>query len=168
MSTPPAARLYGVLDCSRAPDLHEHAWRLEPESAGCLFEGRLDQGVRQVSPYLVELAPSDPLSTLWRTRGWGQAWGILISSRAALPALRRRLRHFTQVRLADGSGPVLFRFWDPRVFRSYMPAVPQQDLAGWFQDVDRYIVENPDGSGSIRYSLRGGALAAEPGPRPAA
>ena len=167
MSTGSAARLYGVLDCSRAPELHEHAWRLEPDSAGCLFEGKLDDVVRQVSPYVVELAPSDPLSSMWRTRGWGQAWGILISSRAGLPAVRRRLRHFTQVRLPDGSGPVLFRFWDPRVFRTYFPLVEPADAGAWFQDIDRYIVETPDGAGSIRYSLKGGSVASETGPRPA-
>ena len=162
------ARLYGVLDCSRAPELYEHAARLEPEASSCLFEGRLAEEVRRVSPFLVELAPADPLSRLWRTQGWGQAWGILISSRAGLPAVRRRLRHFTQVRLPDGAGPVLFRFWDPRVFRVYLPTTPPPDMAGWFQEIERYIVETPDGAGSIRYSLRNGALAAEPGPLPAA
>ena len=160
--------MYGVLDCSRAPELYEHARRLWPESSDCLFEGRLHEEVRSVSPFVVELSPSDPLSRLWRAQGWGQAWGILISSRADLAAVRRRLRHFTQVRLPDGGGPVLFRFWDPRVFRTYLPTVGTTELRGWFQDIDRYIVETPDGAGSIRYSLRGDGLAAEPGPRPAA
>lgn len=168
MSRASAARLYGVLDCSRSPELHEHAWRLEPESASCLFEGRLEQSLRQVSPYVVELSPSDPLSVLWRTRGWGQAWGLLISSRASLSTVRRRLRHFTQARLPDGAGPMLFRFWDPRVFRTYLPLVEPGEIGGWFTDIDRYIVETADGSASLRYSLRGGALAVEPGPRPTA
>ncbi|HEX8570310.1 MAG TPA: DUF4123 domain-containing protein [Caulobacteraceae bacterium] len=162
------ARLYGVLDCSRSPELYEHAARLEPEASACLFEGRLDQRVRRVSPFVVELAPADPLSRLWRTHGWGRAWGILISSRATLPQVRRRLRHFTQVRLPDGSGPVLFRFWDPRVFRVYFPTTDPSALPGWFEDVDRYIVETPDGAGSVRYSLQGQEVLEEAGPRPAA
>ena len=168
MSAPAQTRLYGVLDCSRSPELYEHAVRLEPEASSCLFEGRLDETVRRVSPFLVELSSSDPLSRLWRTQGWGQAWGILISSRAGLRDVRRRLRHFTQVRLPDGVGPVLFRFWDPRVFRVYLPTTDDSEIGGWFQDIDRYVVETPDGSGSIRYSLRGGALVSEEGPRPAA
>ena len=167
MSGPSAARLYGVLDCSRGPDLYEHASRLEPHAAACLFEGRLDETVRRVSPFVVELGPADPLSQTWRSAGWGKAWGILLSSRAGLPAVRRRLRHFTQVRLPDGSGPVLFRFWDPRVFRVYFPLVEPRDLPGWFQDIERYVAETEDGSGSLRYTLRGGALSVEQGPRPA-
>lgn len=160
-------KLYGVLDCARAPETFDHVARLEPDSADCLFAGKLDPQVKRASPFLVELAPTDPLSKLWRTKGWGQAWGILISSAASLPVLRRRLRHFTMARLPDGEGPVLFRFWDPRVFRTYLPAVEPAGLGEWFDGVDRYIVETPDGSGSLRYSLRGGALSVSQGPPPA-
>ena len=163
MATP---KLYGVLDCARAPDLYEHAARLEPEAADCLFAGKLDPALRQASPFVVELAPGDPLSKLWRTQGWGQAWGILLSSNAGLPAVRRRLRHFTLVRLPDGSGPVMFRFWDPRVLRVYMPLVEPSAAADWFTDIDRYIVETEDGTGSIRYALKNGALSVSEGPRP--
>ena len=165
MSTAP--KLYGVLDCSRAPELYEHVGRLSPESADCLFAGRIAEEVRAVSPHVVELAPTDPLSRLWRTRGWGQAWGILFSSRANLPTVRRRLRHFTQAKLPGGTGPVLFRFWDPRVFRVYMPLVEPADVAAWFKDIDRYIVETEDGKGSLRYAMKGGALVSDAGPPPA-
>ncbi len=162
-----ATKLYGVLDCARAPHLYEQAARLEPEAADCLFAGKLDPRVRRVSPFVVELAPSDPLSKLWRSEGWGEAWGILLSSSAGLPAVRRRLRHFTQARLPDGSGPMLFRFWDPRVLRTYMPLIEPSAIQAWFQDIDRYILETEDGSGSIRFSLRNGALTSSRGPRPA-
>lgn len=162
------ARLYGVLDLARAPDLYEHVARLSPGGAACLFEGRLDEAVVRASPHLVELAPDDPLSRLWRAEGWGEAWGLLLSSAAPLMTVRRRLRHFTQARLPDGTGPVLFRFWDPRVFRVYMPLVEPPDLAAWFTDIDRYIVESEDGAGSLRFALAQGALRVESGPRPAA
>jgi hypothetical protein len=161
-----AARLYGVLDCSRDPGLYEHAARLAPEAADCLFAGKLAAPVLRASPHLVELAASDPLSQQWRTTGWGKAWGILISSRAPLPVLRRRLRRFTQVRLPDGSGPMLFRFWDPRVFRVFLPTVEPGEIAPWFADADRYIVETEDGRGSLRYSLEGGRLSVQQGPPP--
>jgi hypothetical protein len=160
-----AAKLYGVLDCARAPEMYEHVARLSPESAQCLFEGRLDEAVRRASPHLVELPPADPLSKAWRSVGWGQAWGLLLSSSAALPTVRRRLRHFTMAKLPDGSGPVLFRFWDPRVFRSYMPLVEAEDAAAWFVDIDRYIVEAEDGVGSLRFTLKSGRVAMETGPR---
>jgi hypothetical protein len=161
-----STKLYGVIDCARAPEAFEHLARLEPDAADCLFAGRLDPQVRRASPFVVELAPSDPLSKLWRSSGWGKAWGLLFSSTASLPVVRRRLKHFTMVRLPDGSGPVLFRFWDPRVFRTFLPTVEPSDLSPWFEDIDRYIVETPDGAGSLRYALDGGALSVEQGPPP--
>ncbi len=161
------ARMYGVLDCSRDESLYEHVARLQPESAECLFAGKLAPQVLRVSPHLVELAPSDPLSHIWRTAGWGKAWGILISSRATLPVLRRRLRRFTQVKLPDGQGPMLFRFWDPRVFRDYLPLVEPDAIGDWFIDADHYILETADGQGSLRFRLHGGQLLGENGPKPA-
>lgn len=165
MSTPPT--LYAVLDLAADTALNAHVQRLEPDAAACLFEGKLHPQVKAASPHVVELAPSDPLSARWRTEGWGKAWGLLISSSAGLMTVRRRLRHFTQARLPDGSGPVLFRFWDPRVFRTYMPLVEPGEVAGWFTDIDRYIVETEDGAGSLRYSLQGGRLKVETLPPPA-
>ncbi len=158
--------LYGILDLARAPELHEHAARLEPGAAACLFEGRLAPQLRQVSPFLVELAAADPLTRLWRGAGWGKSWGILISSRESLAFVRRRLRHFTQARLPDGQGPVLFRFWDPRVFRVYLPLVEAGEIGAWFEGIDRYIVESEDGGGSLHYTLNGGVLSRTSGPRP--
>lgn len=161
-------KLYGILDCARAPDMYEHVARLTPESADCLFAGRLDEQMRRASPHIVELAPADPLSRQWRTQGWGQSWGLLLSSSASLPVVRRRLRHFTMAKLPDGSGPVLFRFWDPRVFRAFMPHVEPASASDWFVDIGRYIVESEDGAGSLRYSLKNGQIAVETGPRPSA
>ena len=161
-----AAQLFGVLDCARDPQLYEHAARMEPHAAECLFAGKLSETVRRASPFVVELAPSDPLSAAWRGQGWGAAWGVLISTRSDGAALRARLRRLTQVRLPDGSGPMLFRFWDPRVLRVFMPLIEPDGLSAWFAPGDRWIVESEDGAGSIRFGGDAGAVSVEPGPRP--
>ncbi len=160
--------LYGILDCAVDLSLYDHVDALPSGRSACLFEGPLAPKVAAASPYLVELSAADPLSKLWRTQGWGKNWGLLLSSDEPLMTVRRRLRHFTQVRLPDNSGPVLFRFWDPRVFRRYMPSVAGDDAEDWFTDIDRYIVETEDGKGSLRFSLNGNRIAVQPGPPPAA
>ncbi|HEY0301158.1 MAG TPA: DUF4123 domain-containing protein [Rhizomicrobium sp.] len=161
-----APTLYGILDLARAPELYEHVARLEPGAAACLFEGRLAPQLKRVSPHLVELAAGDPMAAAWRGAGWGRSWGILLQSREGLAFVRRRLRHFTQARLPDGQGPVLFRFWDPRVFRVYLPLVETADLAAWFQGIDAFLCESEDGRQALRFALRGGALAVETDPPP--
>lgn len=160
--------LYGILDCAVDDSLHGRVEALPSGRAECLYEGRLPPAIAAVSPYLVELSPTDPLSRAWRSRGWGRNWGLLLSSEASLTAVRRRLRHFTQVRLPSGEGPVLFRFWDPRVFRAYMPLVEPDQASQWFTDIDRYIVETEDGTGSLRFELDNGQVTVQPGPAPAA
>lgn len=159
-------KLYGVLDCAIDPSLYEHAVRLEPEWAVCLFERVVDR-VRRASPWLVELSPSDPLSRAWRGAGWDKNWGVLLSSRADMKTVKLRLKRFTQARLPDGAGPVLFRFWDPRVLRVFLPTLEPEDAPDWFTDIDRWIAPSEDGKGSIRYSLKDGAVTAEAGPPPA-
>jgi len=158
--------LYGILDLARAPELYDHVERLAPACAACLFEGKLDPQVLRASPHLVELAAHDPLTVAWQGAGWGRSWGILIASREPLAFVRRRLRHFTQARLPDGQGPVLFRFWDPRVFRIYMPLVEPDALPPWFEGVERYVCESEDGRFAQSYALEGGALRIDPMPAP--
>lgn len=155
------AGLYGVLDLARAPDLYPHIQRLEPVRARCLYQGRLHPEVVRHSAHLVELAPGDPLRQLWSGKGWGGAWGMWVESRAEFRAVWRRMRHFTQAVLPDGSGPVLFRFWDPRVARTFMPLIEPGQAKDWFTDVDAYVVESEDGAGAIRFTLKGAAVAAE-------
>jgi hypothetical protein len=159
--------LYGILDCAVDPSLHGRVDALPSGRAACLFAGSLPPEIAAVAPYLVELSPTDPLSRAWRAEGWGRNWGLLLVSEASLTVVRRRLRHFTQVRLPSGSGPVLFRFWDPRVFRVYMPLTEPDETKQWFTDIDRYIVETEDGKGSLSYTFDGGAVSAQPGPPPA-
>ena len=160
--------LYGILDCAVDPSLYDQIDALPSGRSACLFEGNLAPKVRAASPHLIELSATDPLSKLWRSQGWGKNWGILLTSEEPLMTVRRRLRHFTQVKLPDGAGPVMFRFWDPRVFRVYMPKVDAADAPAWFSDIDRYIVETEDGKGSLRFSLNGERVAIQPGPPPAA
>jgi hypothetical protein len=56
---------------------------------------------------------------------------------------------------------VLFRWWDPRVFRVYMPTCNEDDLKQWFANVDEFACENADGAGFTIYRHRDGILAEE-------
>ena len=159
---PPApAKTFAILDCAADLRLHEHVARLEPGSARCLFLGNLHPAVKAVSPHVVELAPGDPLTRLWRAEGWGKAWGLWIESAGDLHGIWRRTRHFTQAKLPSGEGPVLFRFWDPRVFRVYLPLVEPGELAPWFEGLGAYVLEAEDGRGAVRFSLDGQTLRRE-------
>jgi len=46
--------------------------------------------------------------------------------------------------LPDGT-VALFRFYDPRVFNSYVAACTAEERSPWFKDVSRYLVQADDG-----------------------
>jgi len=115
-AAPAEPRLYALLDLAAAPalvPLVEHLVRIG--AARCLFEGRLPEMLRRASPYIVDTARAPGLLDRWRTEGAGQPWGVLMETPLPMHAARRHVRRFLQVKLPDGSGPVLCRLWDPRV-----------------------------------------------------
>ena len=131
-------RLYGVIDTARDKRLFPLV-RRSPQFA-CLFAGDIAEPLDAASPYLVKLTDDTPLKEIWRSQGWGQAWGILVRSSLELKDLRRHLRKFLLVQLPDGN-TVFFRFYDPRVWRTYWPTCTENEKARWMQGVEEFIAE---------------------------
>jgi hypothetical protein len=76
----------------------------------------------------------------------------------SIAEVRRHFRNFLQAMLPNRR-VALFRFYDPRVWRVYLPTCNADELARWFQMVEEFVAETPDGQGMIRYVLRDGKLA---------
>lgn len=152
------SELFAIVDAAR--DRRLYGLVATATEYQCLFAGKLDPVLERAAPHLVRLDGADRLMEDWRGEGWGKAWGILCSSPLSLPELRRHFRRFLQAKLPDGA-VVLFRFYDPRVWRTYLPTCEGEELTGWFAAVDEYRVETPTGDGAIRYYLEGGSLRVE-------
>lgn len=142
--------LYGIVDGAR--DHRLHALATATSEHACLFAGKLEPSLERAAPFLVRLDSGSRLLAAWRSEGWGNAWGILCISSASLGELRRHFRRFLQARLPDGR-TVLFRFYDPRVFRAHLPACSTETLAAWFACVDEFRVEAEDGAGVQPFRL---------------
>lgn len=152
-----AEKIYGVIDCARARTMYPLVEELGPK-ARCLFAGPLAAELRRVSPHLVDLSGGSRLRQQWRLRGKGQSWGILMSSPAELGIVARHLRHFLLAKLPD-KRIVLFRFYDPRVFRVYLPTCSAEDLDKWFsKSVDAFYAETADGEAYAEYQRVNGKL----------
>jgi hypothetical protein len=149
------ASLYGIIDA--AQDERLYGWIVaEPEHA-CLFAGKLDPVLARAAPYIVRLDEESPLLKRWQTDGRGKNWGIQCTSDASLAELRRHFRQFLQARLPDGK-VVLFRFYDPRVWRAYLPTCTSEETVQWFKHMDEYRCENANADQDFRYKFRGGLL----------
>lgn len=142
--------VYAVLDGARHLDT---LYMLEDSDAPflCVYTGRLDPEVAVTAPYLVELSEDSPLFDTLFDEGWGDSRGIFLTSDHRLRAVRRHLRSLTYAEMPDGE-MVLFRFYDPRALRTFMPVATEGQRAGMFGDViDSYILENESATGLVVY-----------------
>ena len=132
--------LLGSLHADNAPP-----WR-------CLFTGQLEPDMAVVAPYLVELEHSSAFTRRLLAEGWGQNWGVFLTSQLALPALWRYVRQQVHVYGPDLES-LYFRFYDPRVMRNYLPTCPARQLAEFFGPVDFYIAEAEEPGRGHAWSL---------------
>ena len=139
----PRTELYAILDGARDPRIVE--WlpssRLEFR---CLWAGELAPSLVRVAPYLVHVHPHAEFTRAVLDAGWGRAWGVWLHSAAPLDELRLHLRRFLRVRDERGRR-FLFRYYDPRVLRVYLPTCTSEELATVFGPVQRFCLESPDG-----------------------
>jgi hypothetical protein len=149
------SELYAIVDCARDRRIfdlvHDALFPM------CLFTTAVLSPIGRNAPYLLPVEHADRLMNAWRTVGAGQNWGLFVRSSLQQARLRQRLRTFNLCRLPNGK-TVLFRWWDPRVFRVYLPSCPSEDLSLWFDGVDDFICERP-GGGYERFHLGGAVVA---------
>jgi Domain of unknown function (DUF4123)/FHA domain len=147
--------LYAVLDAAR----DEQILGLLMESAEhyqSLYEGEPAGRFVNIAPYLVAL-PGDCefLETLVR-EGWGKSWGVYLTSDRLFDEVRKHLRRFLKVQLEDQEGEVLFRYYDPRVLRVFLPTCAPKETSELFGPIKAYIVEE-EKHGSLAEYMRGTA-----------
>ena len=138
----PAMRVYAVLDGARDPSIHEFV-KGSNRPHCCLYAGELPRELVETAPYLVELERDGLFTRDLLERAWGKAWGIFACAEVDLEAMRRHLRRFLIVQDERGK-QLLFRFYDPRVMRVYLPTCDPTERAQIFGPVTRYVIEGED------------------------
>lgn len=154
-----ARSVYAVLDGASIPGLLSKLYQHQPDHF-CLYRGELPPDMAEVAPYLVHLQINAEFTTWVTSEGWGKHWGIFALSSADLRSLRQHFRGFLTV-YDPNTRPMLFRYYDPRVLRSYLPTCNSEELAAIFGPVDSYLVEDEAGEIMLRFQLTSGALKSE-------
>lgn len=147
--------VWGILDCARDPKIYLALLESKLEFR-CLYSGKLPRELEMVAPHLVELSPTNRLISRWLDEGWGQSWGVMLKI-ADAANLRIHLRKFLKVRDEQGRS-LVFRYYDARVLRAYLPSCLQGELKAVFGPITAYIVEAQDGNGLVEYRFDGQKL----------
>jgi len=154
----PDSAVYMLLDAARDPRIY--SWLSEPREVvrqRCLYQGDVGDNLAHVAPYLLALREDQPESLRFAEAGFGQSWGLFLTSAAAFDDVRRHLRKFNVVYRQDGT-PLVFRFYDPRVLRAFLPTCTGSELQRFFGPIDAFVAESEEGDALLRYSLRDGEL----------
>jgi hypothetical protein len=152
----PGYDVFVVLDAASIPGLLEQLDALHPDYQ-CLRAGVMKPDIAEVAPYLVRLTPGTEFTTWVLDQGWGKHWGIFALAQAELREMRRHFRTLTMVYDPDGK-LLLFRFYDPRVLRKYLPTCNQLELQSMFGPVTSYLAEAEDPGAALRFQFSAGKL----------
>ncbi len=117
----------------------------------CLYRVPLPPVLAEAAPYLVQLIPNTPFTSWLLREGWGESWGIFLSSTASLQRLRGHFRQFLIVQDETGHS-LYFRFYDPRVMRGYLPSCTKAELEYVFGPVQCFHMEAEDGASMLDYA----------------
>ena len=147
--------VWAILDCARNPNIYLALLESRLEFR-CLYSGKLPRELEMVAPHLVELSPTNRLIGRWLDEGWGQSWGVLLKIND--PAnLRHHLRKFLKVQDEEGRR-LVFRYYDPRVLRAYLPTCTPDELHQVFGPIQCFVAETEDGENGLEYSRAGSGL----------
>ncbi|MBM3993075.1 MAG: DUF4123 domain-containing protein [Planctomycetes bacterium] len=136
------APLFALLDGARDIAIYLQLMACK-EQYQSLYEGPQGEALAPHGPYLVYLPKDSPFLAMLMRDGWGNSWGVYLTSPAPFAEVRRHLRRFLEVQLPTGK-VVLFRFYDPRVLRNFVPTCSDADAMHFLGPIDRFIIEADD------------------------
>jgi hypothetical protein len=123
---------------------------------GCLFAGRLPEALEMAAPYLVQLDPDDKFTT-YLAENMGRSLCIFLRCDTTLDDLRRHLRKFLTVKDMSGR-KMLFRYYDPRVMRIYLPSCNAAELQTVFGPMRAIWTESADSRSLTQFEMKGKEL----------
>jgi hypothetical protein len=132
--------LYAILDAARN---HEIPFRLRAAGVEheCLYRGQEAEHLWYVAPYVLR-CERDSEFFVWALRaGWCERWGIFAVADVSLPEVLQHFRSHVRVRLDGRQNDFYFRFYDPRVLRSFVRACTAQEAEAFFGPVRCFLVE---------------------------
>jgi len=123
----------------------------------CLYAGDLEFVLERAAPYLVQLDFESRYARRLIEEAWGHSWGVFLKCDLDMDKLRRHLRQFLRVR--DTRGRILvFRYYDPRVLRTYLPTCTGEELRTVFGPIRSFFTEDESPDTLCQYRLEAGKL----------
>ncbi|MBI2685713.1 MAG: DUF4123 domain-containing protein [Acidobacteria bacterium] len=151
----PQPNIWAIVDAAQDQKVY---WTLTNSflQHSCLFAGALPEALEMAAPYLVQLDPEDKF-TEYLAENMGQSLGVFLKCDLGLADLRHHLRRFLTV--VDPAGRrMLFRYYDPRVLRTYLPTCNSDELQTVFGPVKAFWTEAEVPNQLTQFEVHGSKL----------
>ncbi len=136
--------VYAVADGTLLPGLLAKLEEYEPKST-CLFRGELPFDLAEAAPYLVKLEKDNKFSDWLLNESVEEPCCIYAQTTVIddFIQLRKHFRSFLRVKSPEGKN-LLFRYYDPRVMKTYLPTCTPEDNEILFNGIESYLIFNDE------------------------
>ncbi|MCD4665468.1 MAG: DUF4123 domain-containing protein [Bacteroidales bacterium] len=135
-------KLYGIVDSARNDEVFRYLVTGDIRYKS-LFEDTMDVQSYGASGFLVECKKDSLLFKWMTTEAWGDNCCIFFNSKASFDDLFTHFQKFNRVYL-EGDDVVLFRYYDPRVLRVFLPTCTRDEIEIFFGKVQSFYAESKD------------------------
>ena len=148
----PTQNIWMILDGARTIEIFRMLLDCHLEYT-CLYSGPLSPDLEIAAPYLVQLDHGYRDTHRFIRKAWGNSWGVFFRSETSLKNLRRHLREFLVVRDTSGNR-LVFRYYDPRVLRVYLPTCVREELRTVYGPIECFWTESESPENMIEFGFR--------------
>ena len=145
-----AKKLFGIVDGARCVELAYEAQIQFGAKMYSLFAPEVQAPLWNVAPYLVTIDSASGYLHNWARR-WGENAGVLVLTDADDEPLYQHLREIFVVR-DDQKQEFFFRYYDPRVLRTFVPTCTPAQLREFFGPLQTILAESEDGAAVVSYT----------------
>lgn len=150
------SRVWTILDGARDEQIYQTVLTSYADRS-CLYAGPLPPELEIASPYLVKMEFDDRFTWKVIDAGWGNSWGVFLKTDTSLERLRKHLRQFLVVKDERGKR-LIFRYYDPRVLRVYLPTCTESELRTIYGPINEFIMEGENPKEMLSFRLESGKL----------
>lgn len=138
-----------MLDGASVPDLPMRLYEMKPPNF-CLLTGDLPPDMAYAAPYVIYLPPDNRFTEWLLSQSFGKHWGIFVHCRHSMIEMRRHFRALVNV-YDERANSMIFRFYDPRVLKRFLPTCSPDQLKTFFGKVETFFAE--DGPNLLGFQL---------------
>lgn len=118
-----------------------------------LYQGESQKQMAHVAPYLIQFNKNDIFLEKLLRHGWGKRWFSFLTSNAPFALVRKHFRKFLFVKDEHGES-VYFRFYDPSILRTFLPACNAEELREVFGQITYFVTESENPADALIFKVK--------------